>query len=74
MAPIWTGSRFGFGAAAGGASAPVPVTASGGQTSTSVGSEQARVLGQLVSSAVQAEIIDAKRPGGPLSPYGDGDY
>ena len=52
----------------------VNIDASGGQTSTSVGSEQARVLGQLVSSAVQAEIVDQKRPGGLLSPYGDGDY
>ena len=34
MAPIWTGNRFGFGAAAGGADPPMPVTATGGQTST----------------------------------------
>ena len=52
----------------------VNVDANGGQSQTSVGPQQARVLGQLVAAAVQNEIHEAKRPGGPLSPYGDGDY
>ena len=52
----------------------VNVDATGGSTTTSVGDAQARQLGQMVAAAVQAEIIDQKRPGGILSPYGDGDY
>ena len=52
----------------------VNVDATGGSTTTSVGDAQTRQLGQMVAAAVQAEIIDQKRPGGILSPYGDGDY
>ena len=29
-------------------------------------------LGQMIAAAVQGEILDQQRPGGILSPYGDG--
>ena len=48
--------------------------AAGGQqqTTTTKAGERERKLGQMVAAAVQAEILDQQRPGGILSPYGDG--
>jgi hypothetical protein len=53
----------------------VNVSTTGGQQTTSSGAgERERKLGQMIAAAVQAEIVDQKRPGNLLSPYGDGDY
>ena len=48
--------------------------AAGGQqqTTTSKAGERERKLGQMIAAAVQGEILDQQRPGGILSPYGDG--
>ena len=48
--------------------------AAGGQqqTTTTKAGEKERKLGQMIAFAVQAEILDQQRPGGILSPYGDG--
>ena len=52
----------------------VNVSTQGGQTTTSAGAgERERKLGQMVAAAVQAEMLDQQKPGGILSPYGDGD-
>jgi hypothetical protein len=51
----------------------VNVSASGGQqTTTSKAGERERKLGQMIAAAVQGELLDQQRPGGILSPYGDG--
>jgi len=48
--------------------------AAGGQqqTTTAKAGERERKLGQMIAAAVQGEILDQQRPGGILSPYGDG--
>ena len=48
--------------------------AAGGQqqTTTANAGERERKLGQMIAAAVQGEILDQQRPGGILSPYGDG--
>ena len=51
----------------------VNVSTMGGQQTTSAGAgEQERKLGQMIAAAVQGELLDQQRPGGILSPYGDG--
>jgi hypothetical protein len=51
----------------------VNVSASGGQqTTTTKAGERERKLGQMIAAAVQGELLDQQRPGGILSPYGDG--
>jgi len=51
----------------------VNVSTTGGQQTTSAGAgEKERKLGQMIAAAVQGEILDQQRPGGILSPYGDG--
>lgn len=51
----------------------VNVSTTGGQQTTSAGGGQSeRKLGQMIAAAVQGEILDQQRPGGILSPYGDG--
>jgi len=42
------------------------------QTTTAKAGERERKLGQMIAAAVQGEILDQQRPGGILSPYGDG--
>ena len=66
--------EFTGGSGTGSTNIVVNVDAQGGTQTSGVGPAQARQLGQMVASAVQAEIVDQKRPGGLLSPYGDGDY
>ena len=49
------------------------VSTTGGQQTTSAGAgERERKLGQMIAAAVQGELLDQQRPGGILSPYGDG--
>ena len=48
----------------------VNVNVEGGQTSSEGNGERAQKLGQMVSSAVQKELMAQKQPGGLLSKYG----
>jgi hypothetical protein len=48
----------------------VNVSVEGGQTSSEGNGERAQRLGQMVSSAVQKELMAQKQPGGLLSKYG----
>ena len=51
----------------------VNVSTMGGQTTTAGNStNQQKQLGQAVAAAVQAELLDQQKPGGILSPYGNG--
>ena len=51
----------------------VNVSTMGGQSTTAGNStNQQKQLGQAVAAAVQAELLDQQKPGGILSPYGNG--